>query len=396
MKRPHRSIETFDISLMAVVTKAMGAFLVLMLLLIPYYKSGPLGQKPIDDLAKKVEEVNQNIKTVVDKLTTGGAEDLRKLLDEALKELDEARKLIVELKRAVDQLNAQVKRLEEEKAALTAQVQQLQKDKAALTALVAELQNQIEPLKAQIAELQKENDALKAELADLQRQVEQLKAQVAELQNQIEPLKAQIAELQKENDALKAELADLQRQIEPLKAQIAQLQQENAELKKKLEDVKDSFLTGQITNLSCSDGFFTFGVHTADETRTLPDKRDTKYTINGAGVGFEEWEEKSFFDYRPLTAGRYILTVISRSRDNHKKLKTAASDCTISTSIQYSFGSSAGRKDSVDYVISRGNVVVLLGDVVVTNKPDNVEFQPPSPETAAWLTNQIKHAEKEP
>ena len=107
MKRPHRSIETFDISLMAVVTKAMGAFLVLMLLLIPYYKSGPIAQKPIDDLAKKVEEVDKNIKNVVDKLATASAEDLRKLLDEARKDLDDARKLIAELKRAVDQLNAQ-------------------------------------------------------------------------------------------------------------------------------------------------------------------------------------------------------------------------------------------------------------------------------------------------
>ena len=61
MKRPHRSIETFDISLMAVVTKAMGAFLVLMLLLMPYYTSEPMGQKEADALEKKVEEVNKNI-----------------------------------------------------------------------------------------------------------------------------------------------------------------------------------------------------------------------------------------------------------------------------------------------------------------------------------------------
>ena len=86
MKRPHRSIETFDISLMAVVTKAMGAFLVLMLLLIPYYKSGPIAQKPIDDLAKKVEEVDKNIKDVVDKLATASAEDLRKLLERGASE----------------------------------------------------------------------------------------------------------------------------------------------------------------------------------------------------------------------------------------------------------------------------------------------------------------------
>jgi hypothetical protein len=41
LRPANRSIETFDISLMAVVTKAMGAFLVLMLLLVPSYVAMP-------------------------------------------------------------------------------------------------------------------------------------------------------------------------------------------------------------------------------------------------------------------------------------------------------------------------------------------------------------------
>jgi len=41
LRPANRSIETFDISLMAVVTKAMGAFLVLMLLLVPSYVTMP-------------------------------------------------------------------------------------------------------------------------------------------------------------------------------------------------------------------------------------------------------------------------------------------------------------------------------------------------------------------
>lgn len=41
IRRPARQIEVFDISLMAVVTKAMGAFLVIMILLMPYYRSDP-------------------------------------------------------------------------------------------------------------------------------------------------------------------------------------------------------------------------------------------------------------------------------------------------------------------------------------------------------------------
>lgn len=61
MRRPNRSIETFDISLMAVVTKAMGAFLVMMLLLLPYYSSSPLGKDEAQDLAKKVQDADAKI-----------------------------------------------------------------------------------------------------------------------------------------------------------------------------------------------------------------------------------------------------------------------------------------------------------------------------------------------
>ena len=49
LRRANRAIETFDISLMAVVTKAMGAFLVLMLLLVPSYVAMPAMQRQLAD-----------------------------------------------------------------------------------------------------------------------------------------------------------------------------------------------------------------------------------------------------------------------------------------------------------------------------------------------------------
>jgi len=151
MRRSNRNIETFDISLMAVVTKAMGAFLVLMLLLMPYYSSGPIGQQAVSDLAKKVDQIDQKIKDVIDKLTKASPEDLRKQLEEALKLLDEARKLIAELKRANDALQAQVKRLEERVASLTTQLTILQ---------------------TQIATLQQENASLRRQVTSLQNELE--------------------------------------------------------------------------------------------------------------------------------------------------------------------------------------------------------------------------------
>lgn len=151
MHRSSRSIETFDISLMAVVTKAMGAFLVMMLLLMPYYSSGPIGTQAATDLAKKIDQVDQKIKDVISKLSNAAPEDLRKQLEDALKLLEEARKLIAELKRANDALQAQVKRLEESVAALLAQVTSLQ---------------------AQVRTLQQENAALQTQLAKIREELE--------------------------------------------------------------------------------------------------------------------------------------------------------------------------------------------------------------------------------
>ena len=146
MRRPHRSIEVFDISLMAVVTKAMGAFLVLMLLLMPYYSSGPIGQQEASDLKDKVDQVDKNIQAVISELSKASTEDLRKRLEEALKELEEARKLIAELQQANDALNSQVQRLEQEKEQLAAQVAQAQQQ-------IASLQQQNKDLQQQLYEL---------------------------------------------------------------------------------------------------------------------------------------------------------------------------------------------------------------------------------------------------
>src|SRR5262252_1480024 len=41
LARVRRQVEVFDIAIVAVVTKALGAFIVLVILLLPYYRSDP-------------------------------------------------------------------------------------------------------------------------------------------------------------------------------------------------------------------------------------------------------------------------------------------------------------------------------------------------------------------
>lgn len=125
MRRPHRSIEVFDISLMAVVTKAMGAFLVLMLLLIPYYSSGSLGDQAAADVAKQLAEAEQQLKALSSKLNGMNPQAIAQALQQAQQHLAEANRNLSALKRANDALNAQAQRLDSENTGLRDQVGKL-------------------------------------------------------------------------------------------------------------------------------------------------------------------------------------------------------------------------------------------------------------------------------
>jgi hypothetical protein len=61
LHRPRRSIETFDIALMAVVTKAMGAFLVLMLIMLPSYNKVPGMQTEVHDADAALQRVTERV-----------------------------------------------------------------------------------------------------------------------------------------------------------------------------------------------------------------------------------------------------------------------------------------------------------------------------------------------
>jgi hypothetical protein len=64
LRRPRRSIETFDIALMAVVTKAMGAFLVLMLIMLPSYNKVPGMQQEVHDADAALQRLTQRVEAL--------------------------------------------------------------------------------------------------------------------------------------------------------------------------------------------------------------------------------------------------------------------------------------------------------------------------------------------
>lgn len=155
MRRPHRSIETFDISLMAVVTKAMGAFLVLMLLLMPYYNQKVDLQHEIGDLEKE----NQALKQQIEQLKQQIPKD-----PNALKQLA-----------ALQQDRDKLKRIGDENKELRDQIAELQKQQQQdQDALKKEQQlaqlpqtpsaDALKKLKEENEELKKNLDALRGDL----------------------------------------------------------------------------------------------------------------------------------------------------------------------------------------------------------------------------------------
>jgi cell division protein FtsB len=378
VKRPHRSIETFDISLMAVVTKAMGAFLVLMLLLMPYYSSSPLGKDEAQELARKVQDADQKIKGVLDKL---GEQDLGKDLVSAREELGSGAQLINQLKRYVDQLSAQVTR-QEKIATLTAELEQLKRDKTTLTARVAELEKQnadlkaeneqlkaeIERLKKRIAELEKLVEEQKARIAELEakieelnkeiaelrkleperveelkRQIEELKKEIARLKQQIEDLNARVAALEDENTRLRARVAELEQQNAQLNAMVVPLQQENAALKAKVAELEAQieklksrgWLAGTAQSTSCNEPFV-LGLLSGT---AVVASSGSKYLFNHFSTVGNTWLSEVSAGTRVSTvvendtgAARYFLYLIFRN-DEDGPLLEAQGKCTAFVTI---------------------------------------------------------------
>jgi hypothetical protein len=134
-----------EIAMMAVITKAMGAFLVLMILLLPYYTSDPVAQRTAEEATEQLEDAKKKLQEAQDKLKKGRLTDEE--IDELLAQLEQARLRLEEallnirqLRIQVDQLSSQVKRLEEEVAAQ-------QREIAALKEEIERLKEEIERLK---------------------------------------------------------------------------------------------------------------------------------------------------------------------------------------------------------------------------------------------------------
>jgi uncharacterized membrane protein len=154
MRRAHRDIAGGgEIAMMAVITKAMGAFLVIMILLLPYYNSGPVSQRTAEQAIESVDQAREQLREAQaalkkGRLTDEEIDEFLKKLEAALHQLEEALLYIQHLKIQVDQLTAQVKRLDSEVEAQRREIVVQRQE-------IAELKREIERLKEEIERLKR-------------------------------------------------------------------------------------------------------------------------------------------------------------------------------------------------------------------------------------------------
>lgn len=158
MRRRDREINIFNIAFLDVITGAMGAFILLVLLLAPYY-TGPNPppphmkslQKAINHAAgetKRLEhQINQAVKDGVDPRLL---EKLKKLLHKLRIELSNAQKQMIRLRSEINHLESQNEKLKNENQALRRQLRDDRKLIDKLEAEIAKLEAEIQKLKATI------------------------------------------------------------------------------------------------------------------------------------------------------------------------------------------------------------------------------------------------------
>lgn len=112
MKRRSREINIFSLSMMDVISGAMGAFLIIVVVLSRYYQSDPANSKSIQQLQENIEQARQRMQRAEDMVRQGGdTQELMRQLEEARRDLHAAQQQTQQLRHRLDEASSQLDRL---------------------------------------------------------------------------------------------------------------------------------------------------------------------------------------------------------------------------------------------------------------------------------------------
>lgn len=179
--------------MMAVITKAMGAFLVLMVFGLSYYSPGTGSSGRAVETKAEVEDIRRQLADAEKRLTNGTlSEQDRQALIAQLKDLqgrlEEAGRQLGQLRVTLDQRDSVIARLTKDNetlsskvAPLEARLQALEAERQALLTRTQQLQATLTDREATIAQLRTDNEQLNRQIASLSAEAETLRLKADEV-----------------------------------------------------------------------------------------------------------------------------------------------------------------------------------------------------------------------
>ena len=234
MARRDREINIFNIAFLDVITGAMGAFVLLVVILAPYYTgSDPRSRKTQQDAQSSVDKAQKNVQQAQQTVPQDN-QRAQQALKQAQDDLARAKQQLDAITQQTDQLASQNKRL----SALDDQQQQQLKQ---AQQQIADLQKQAEQSTQQALDraeqnMQQADQAMQTDdVEKLKRLLAQARADLQAARQQLDALSQELAEARKDLEKAREEAAALRErlqqamaEVEDLKKQLADAQQERA------------------------------------------------------------------------------------------------------------------------------------------------------------------------
>ena len=177
MKHRNRDVQVFNLSMMDVISSAMGAFLIIMVVLARFYESDPSNSESVAELRRELQQAI----TEVDELASFADEEsddkLEKLIDLLRASLLSANNRLLDLQDRLNQATSQLERLRGVIVELELSIEQLQETRQQ-DEYVRQLKEQLDEAYAELERLRE----LIASYKQAQLEVESLRQRIAELE----------------------------------------------------------------------------------------------------------------------------------------------------------------------------------------------------------------------
>jgi peptidoglycan hydrolase CwlO-like protein len=242
LSRVSRQFQVFDIAIVAVQTKALGAFLILVIILLPYYKSDPANAPVFDAVRNTLDDARRDIEIAQQELNKGASpQDLAKRIEHARKSIEHAQGYVQGLRNKLDQASGQIKRLEGDLAENKVKTDEVQKQ-------LTETQTELAKLEASARELERDNSRLKGENADLKARADRLMHEEERLRDQNQGLQSKLQAELRDSQELRDRDRSREQELSQARQERDTLQQEN----QRLRDANDGLAQRANRNMDAS------------------------------------------------------------------------------------------------------------------------------------------------